>query len=89
MCVADSCHRTKEGRREDRRVTEGCRRRAEGEEWEWGRGWGKEVARRGALPAKVRHIASFALRGPGSCDLHRHLADGDYAPGVFHPDWVW
>ena len=89
MWVAGSCHRTKEGRREGRRVTEGCRRRVEGEEWELGRGWGREVGRWGTLPAEVRRIASFALRGPGGCDLHGYLADGDYAPGVFHPDWVW
>lgn len=43
----------------------------------------------GYPPTEVRCIASFALRGPGGCDLHRHLADGDHAAGVFHPDWVW
>lgn len=34
-------------------------------------------------------LSPCLLRGPGSCDLHGHLADGDHAGGVFNPDWVW
>ena len=56
---------------------------------QWLRAWPRFPAGHAGSLRVVSGIASFALRRPGGCDLHRYLADGDYAPGVFHPDWVW